>query len=106
MLEITLQHNEKESCLNLLGELDISTVEKFRLSVEDIPETVQEVHLDFHGVEFVDSTGIGSLVQLMNQLRAKDVKVMVKRIPKEIFEVFDLLGIPELMGEEFFDCLN
>lgn len=106
MLEVAISHNDTVSCLTLSGELDISTAEKFRLSVENIPETVNEVHLDFYGVEFVDSTGIGSLVQVMNRLRGQDIKVLIKRIPKEIFEVFDLLGIPELMGEEYFERLN
>jgi len=105
MFEVITCHNESISCLKLSGELDISTVEKFRLGIESIPETSTEVHLDFSCVEFVDSTSIGNLVQVMNQMRAQGVKVMVKRIPKEIYEVFDLLGIPELIGEEYFECL-
>lgn len=105
MLEVAICHNNYVSYLKLSGELDISVVEEFRLNIKSIPKTTIEVYLDFSGVEFVDSTGVGSLVQVMNQLRAQDIKIMIKRIPKEIYEVFDLLGIPELMGEEYFECL-
>jgi len=105
MLQIEISHNGPVSCIKLAGELDISTVEKFRQSVEDVPETTTEIHLDFSDVEFVDSTGIGSLVHMFNQLKARDIEVKVKRIPAEIYEVFDLLGIPELIGEEHFECL-
>lgn len=105
MLEVVTCHNECVSCLKLSGELDISTVDKFRLSIESIPKTTTAVDLDFSGVEFIDSTGIGNLVQFMNQLRAQDIKVMIKRIPKEIHEVLDMLGIPELMGEKYFEYL-
>lgn len=104
MLKIDTSNRESVCCLNLTGELDISSVENFRLSIEGIPEKSKEVYLDFSRVEFVDSTGVGSLVQIMNQLRAQDINIKVKAIPTEIFEVFDLLGIPELMGEEYFEC--
>lgn len=106
MLEVETTYNDHVTCFNLLGELDISTVEKFRSNVENIPLTSTEVHLDFSGVEFVDSTGIGSLVQVIKQLQAQDIKVLIKRIPAEIYEVFDLLGIPELLGEELFEVIN
>ncbi|PKM41797.1 MAG: hypothetical protein CVV03_11500 [Firmicutes bacterium HGW-Firmicutes-8] len=104
MLEIENNCGESASCLKLIGELDISTVEKFRASIEKVPETIAEVDLDFSGLEFVDSTGIGSLVQVMNQMKAQDKKVMVKGISKEIYEVFVRLGIPELMGQGHFEC--
>lgn len=102
MLEIESFYEEVVSCINLIGELDISTVEKFRASIEKVPESTTEVNLDFARLEFVDSTGIGSLVQIMNQLKAQDKKVMIKGISKEIYEVFLLLGIPELIGQEHF----
>lgn len=106
MLEVESAYYDHVACFNLSGELDISTVEKFRSGIENVSEKTTEVQLDFFGVEFVDSTGIGSLVQVMKQLQARDIKVMIKRIPAEIYEVFDLLGIPELMGEEFFEAIN
>ena len=105
MLEVVICHSESISCLKLSGELDISVMKKFRSNIESIPESTSEVCFDFSDVEFVDSTGVGGLVQAMNQLRERDIKVMMKKIPKEIYEVFDIMGIPELMGEEYFECL-
>lgn len=104
MLEVVVCHSETISCLKLSGELDISVVEKFRSNIESIPESTTEVCFDFSGVGFIDSTGVGCLVQAVNQLREQDITVMIKRIPKEIYEVFDILGIPELMGEEYLEC--
>lgn len=105
MLEVVICHSESISCLKLSGELDISVMKKFRSTIESIPESTTEVCFDFSNVEFVDSTGVGGLVQAMNQLREREIKVMMKKIPKEIYEVFDIMGIPELMGEEYFECL-
>ena len=106
MLEIETSNGKSLICLKLSGELEISTVEQLRLCVERLPGGLTEVHLDFFGIEFVDSTGIGTLINVMKDLREQDIKVMVTRIPKEIYEVFDLLCIPELMGEDSFECLS
>ncbi|MBU7007953.1 STAS domain-containing protein [Phosphitispora fastidiosa] len=113
MLEIETSNGKSLICLKLSGELEISTVEQLRLCVERLclcverlPDGLTEVHLDFLGIEFVDSTGIGTLINVMKDLREQDIKVMVTRIPKEIYEVFDLLSIPELMGEDSFECLS
>jgi len=106
MLEIETINGKSVICLKLSGELEISTVEQLRLCVERLPGGLTEVHLDFFGIEFVDSTGIGTLINVMKDLREQDIKVMVTRIPKEIYEVFDLLSIPELMGEDSFECLS
>lgn len=92
--------------LKLSGELDISTVEEFRSSVENIPSAITEVFLDLSALEFVDSTGVGSMVQAVEFLEAQDYLVRFIDVPQEIYEVLDILGIPELLGEELFERLG
>lgn len=106
MLEIRRIHDELHCCLELTGDLDISTVENLLAGVETIPETAKDVDLDFSGIEFVDSTGIGTLVQVLNYLRGKEITIKFKRIPKDVFEILHLLGVTEIMGEEYFECLD
>lgn len=102
MLDIATSNNESVSCIIITGDLDIAVVEKFRSSIESIPEITAEIHIDVSGLKFLDSTGAGSLVQVMNQVMARDITIKVIGIPKKIYEVLDVLGIPELMGEEKF----
>ena len=106
MLEIETSNNESVSHIKLTGDLDIATVEKFRSSTENIPQSTAEVCIELTGLKFLDSTGAGSLVQVMNQIIAQDIVVKVVGIPKKVYEVLDVLGIPELMGEENFECLK
>lgn len=106
MLDIETSSNGPISCIKLTGDLDIAVVEKFRSSIESISETTAEVHIDVAGLKFLDSTGAGSLVQVMNMVMARDIRIKITRIPKKIYEVLDVLGIPELMGEENFHRQN
>jgi anti-anti-sigma factor len=105
MLDIETTKKLSKANVNMLGELDISTVEKFRQAVDCLMEDCTEIIINFEKVEFVDSTGVGSLVQIINKLKAQDISFKIADIPQDIYEVFDLLGIPELVGQEYFICL-
>lgn len=100
MLNIETSTENNIGCLKLIGELDISTIELFRTSLENIHSKASRVVLDFNEVQFLDSTG--GLVQAIRKLEENSVGVQVQNIPQEVFEVLDLLGIPELLGEAIF----
>ena len=102
MLNIETSTESNIGCIKLFGELDISTIDLFRTSVENVQNNVNQVMLDFNDLKFVDSTGVGGLVQAVKKLREQNLQILVKNISLEVFEVLDLLGIPELLGEETF----
>ena len=102
MLNIETSTEKNIGCLTLIGELDISTIDLFRTSVENVQNNVNQVMLDFNDLKFVDSTGVGGLVQAVKKLREQNLQILVKNISPDVFEVLDLLGIPELLGEETF----
>lgn len=103
MLHIKTSMENDIGCLKLFGELDISTIELFQTSIETIHSKASRIVLDFNDVQFVDSTGVGNLVQAIKSLEEDGVSVRVQNITQEVFEVLDLLGIPELLGDVSFD---
>ncbi|MHB8983949.1 MAG: STAS domain-containing protein [Carboxydocellales bacterium] len=102
MLNIETSYESNIGCLKIIGELDISTIDLFRTSVENVHDNTKQVVLDFSDLKFVDSTGVGGLVQVIKKLREQSLQISVRNISLDVFEVLDLLGIPELMGEETF----
>ncbi|MHB1167191.1 MAG: STAS domain-containing protein [Carboxydocellales bacterium] len=102
MLNIETCTENNVGYLKITGELDISTIELFRTNMENVHNDVSQVVLDFNDVQFVDSTGVGGLVQEIERLEGNGVCVRVQNIPQEVFEVLDLLGIPDLLGDVSF----
>lgn len=102
MLNINTDVVNNTGYIKLNGELDISTIELFRVSVEGVQSGVDNVIISFEELQLVDSTGVGGLVQAVKKLGEKNIGVTVQNISEEVFEVLDLLGIPELLGEEKF----
>ncbi|WP_249011938.1 STAS domain-containing protein [Conexibacter sp. DBS9H8] len=79
---------DQEVVLSLQGELDLSVAIETRQLVEDALRQAQDVIIDLAGVEFVDSTGLATLLRAKEfadsagrRLRiAGPVQVQVRRV--------------------------
>ena len=82
--------------LELIGELDLSTIDPLKLRLElverDDPETIV---VDLRRVTFMDSMGLGILVS--HRLRAKQAGRRLALVPgpKHIQDLFELTGMLE-----------
>jgi len=88
--------------LVLEGALDISTVQIFKDEVKNIHK-VTELIIDFNELSFIDSTGIGSLNQVLNMLNEVKTIFTIKNISEDVYEVLELLGLVEIFGKEIFE---
>lgn len=102
-MEIKSRIENKTGVILLTGELDIASVELFKSGIENIRSQIENLIIDFNHLDFLDSTGVGSLVQIIRKLKEDGVRSKVVNISSDVFEVLDLLGIPELLGEDLFE---
>jgi len=86
----------------LIGDMDIESYEVVHDRL--IPEMTGHamIVLDFAQVRFVDSTGIGLLIQLMDHVKKSEAVVKIVRLNKDVAEVFEILQIPDILGKEVF----
>lgn len=101
-LEIENKVDNDTSIVVLKGVLDVSTVDAFKNSLENV-KGVQTVNIDFSLLKFIDSTGIGGLAQAIKKCQANDINIKVANISQDVFEVLDILGLPEIFGEDVFE---
>jgi anti-sigma B factor antagonist len=83
------------------GDLDIEATEM----MEEITETLQlfqTVHISLAEVPFVDSTGIGLLIHLVDTLKQEGKDVRICNVQPEVEEVFSIIQLTEILGEEIF----
>lgn len=105
ILDINTEIVNQMAILHFNGVLDISTVDFVQSSVSQLID-VREVNLDFDKVTFVDSTGIGTISKILRKLESEGVLAKIKNIPPSVFEVLEILGLPEIFGEEIFQAKN
>ncbi|WMT29091.1 STAS domain-containing protein [Bacillus aerius] len=85
--------------VEIQGDLDIDSTETFEEQLLPLLETYQTVNLNFEQVPFVDSSGIGLLMNTVQSLGEKGIKVTISNVQKEVKDIFELLQIPDIFGE-------
>lgn len=79
------------------GEVDIYTVGDFREPIEALIASGQEtVYLDFSDLDYIDSTGIGVLIELRKQSMAKSQKMILVKPKKNIEKLFKMTGVDQI----------
>ena len=98
-LTITRTSEDLAEVVTVAGEIDLYTCgqlrEALRQAVDDGPGTVV---VDMTGVEWIDSTGLGTLVGALKRARAKDGTVQVAGASDLIAKHFQVTGLSRLFG--------
>ena len=82
--------------IELSGELDAHTAPDFERFLEERvhDEKKSKLILDFSGLEYISSAGLGVLMGLIEEVRGQSGDMKLIRVPDKIYHVLDLLGFP------------
>jgi len=88
--------NAPITVIELGGILDAHTATEFERFLEQVVRVEKKYHLvlDFHQLEYISSAGLGVLMGLIEEVRAKGGDMKIADLPEKIFHVLDLLGFP------------
>src|SRR3954463_13533625 len=81
------------------GEIDLSTVDDLRAAVTAAAaDGVETLLLDLTGVEFIDSTGLGGLLELRSTLRSRSVELQISADDGPVKQAMQITGLSELLA--------
>ncbi len=94
MFEVRKEVTGNVSVLFLAGQLDALTASQMKPVMKDLEsKKAIKLILDFEKLSLIDSSGIGAVVSLFKQARAKGGEVKIAGLneqPKEVFEILNL----------------
>lgn len=95
---------EKQSnilIITLNGELDHNSAEEVRVKVDDRidRDNIEKVVLDFSGVTFMDSSGIGAVLGRYKKLANKGGILCIANPNKNVDRIFDLAGLYKVIKD-------
>lgn len=103
-MEITLREEAHVTILNLKGRLDLATGSALKEQIKKLFEKeITGVHLNLGGVEFINSSGLGTLVSIMKEARIRKGRLTLSNLAsyvQEIFEITQLSHIFEIFATE------
>jgi stage II sporulation protein AA (anti-sigma F factor antagonist) len=97
--ELTFNEQEQTQIPNavvisMAGAIDASTVVNFQSRLENLQlKGTKRFILDMEGIKYVNSTGLGSLVRLADQLESDGGGFALVKIHPKVKVVFDMLGL-------------
>src|SRR5271155_694382 len=89
------ESTETQLVLRLNGKLSLETVNSFVTQLR--PEPSATLILDMSGVTFLDSAGVGALVQLFVHRKSGGRKFALVALPSQVFAVMQVSGLVKLL---------
>lgn len=81
--------------------LDASNSKAFKINLQPIVESATHLVIDLHNVQFIDSSGLGSILSCRRQLREKGGDLKLSQVTPQVKVLFDLVNAHRII--EFFD---
>ena len=92
-LDLESQTNGAVATVTVRGEIDLATAPQLREVLHELIQGgAQEIVLDCHGLEFLDSSGIGLLVASRKRLGAGG-SLVIDSPPDHVRKVLELTGV-------------
>ena len=99
-LNINTSREGRTATVAIAGEIDLSTVGDLRAAVNAAAaERCDLLLLDLTAVEFIDSTGLGGLLELRSTLRSRGVMLEIVAGDGPVRQAVQITGLSELLAE-------
>jgi anti-anti-sigma factor len=95
-LVVEKEIKEQTLILKIKGVLDISTTHVIEPYLEEI-EHIETVILDFSGLEFIDSTGIGAIMNAIYLSQEKNFRLKLQGMNELTHNVFETVGLYQIL---------
>lgn len=103
-MEITVREENDVTILNLSGRLDLASGTTLKEQVKELfNQNKGSFHFNLAEVEFINSSGLGSLVSIMKEIRLRKGRLTLSNLAsyvQEIFDITQLSHIFEIFGTE------
>lgn len=93
MLTVEKERLEDKALIKVSGALDLGTAEAFKQQLLPLLLGEREVIFNFCGVKFIDSTGVGAVLDFIEEMALLGVTVISWEIGTALFEILQLLGM-------------
>jgi anti-anti-sigma factor len=98
-LTIRTLRDGSTATVSAAGEIDLSTVDELRSAVTDAAsDGTEKLRLDLTGIEFIDSTGLGGLLELRSTLRSRNVTLEIDAGEGPVRQAMEITGLSELLA--------
>ncbi len=98
-LDINIKFDEDKNIWAIFpeGEIDIYTSPKLKKELTDaLKKKKTSLSIDLKKLDYIDSTGLGALINILKIVRENDDKIYMKNIKPNIRKLFDITDLDKV----------
>jgi anti-anti-sigma factor len=102
-MSLEIEHFEKDFRLviQLEGYLDMSTFKEFEIyTIKSIQPSTKKLGINLHKCKAIDSSGLGCLIRLTNELKKRNIEFSLFDIPSNIRGIIRISKIESYLTVE------
>lgn len=96
---LNFHKHENILIVDLSGELDHNSAEEVRVKIDDRidRDNIEKIILNFSGVNFMDSSGIGAVLGRYKKISNKGGQLFIAESNKNVNRIFELAGLYKII---------
>ncbi|MFC4557778.1 STAS domain-containing protein [Virgibacillus kekensis] len=98
MIKVEKVRNGSECVLFVNGVLDYATMDPFVEHIRAVEDGTTKVTINFKELEFIDSTGIGAIINLAHEANTRHFSVELEGVDEETHELFETIGVYQILS--------
>jgi len=111
MVDIKTSKENGIFLIEVNGEVDASSSIQLDNTIKSAFESEQKIMVDLARLEYISSAGLGVFVSHLEEIHAKNIELVLFGLSEAVYQVFNLLGLPQLLKivptkEEAINALN
>lgn len=97
-LTIRASRDGSTAIVSAAGEIDLSNVGDLREAVTAAAQDCDRLRLDLTEIDFIDSTGLGGLLELRSTLRSRSITLEIVAGDGPVRQAVEITGLGELLA--------
>ena len=98
MINITKQLEEGVEVINVVGDVDASSsIELDNAINESVNGEHKKIIIDCSNLNYISSAGLGVFMSYIEDIEAKDIKMVICGLNEKVENVFQILGLDQLL---------
>ena len=95
-MKIKKTENGNVLTISLAGRLDTGTAPELEKEINSSLDNIEELYLDFEGLDYVSSAGLRVLLAAQKIMNRKG-KMILQNVNDDIMEVFEMTGFVDIL---------
>ena len=99
-MQVKKEINGSEMTAGISGRIDINSSPVLAAELENIPEEISTVVLDFSELNYVSSAGLRVIFQLHKRMKERGGNMIIRHVNDFVLEILDSIGFLDVFTVE------